>query len=257
MLRSGLLNLARVTAPTPARVAFLKVQPFAHRGLHGEGVVENSRAAFAAAVAANHGIELDVQLAANGEPFVFHDATLDRLTAEHGKVSDLTGPQLAEIMLIGTDEPIPRLSEILALVDGRVPLLIEIKSNATSVNMICLGVRRALEGYRGSAAVMSFDPRVGAWFAEHAERIPRGLVMTEVQAEKRTDRIKAAAQVLLSLRAAKPDFIAYDIAFVTSAVPKALRAQGLPMLTWTVRTAADERTAFAYADEMIYEKPSG
>jgi len=253
---SALLNIA-LGRPRPGRVAFLKAQPFAHRGLHDGTIVENSRAAFAAAVAAGHGIELDVQLAANGEPFVFHDETLDRLTSETGRVADLTGPELANIKLRGTHEGIPRLSEVLSLVDGKVPILIEIKSTGSSVNMICLGVRRALEGYRGEIGVMSFDPRVARWFGEHAERIPRGLVMTQEPSLKRVDQAKAGVQLALSLRAAKPDFIAYDIDYVSTSIPIALRTHGLPVLTWTVRTAEQERTALAYADEIIYEKHAG
>jgi glycerophosphoryl diester phosphodiesterase len=251
---SKLFNLTLPKAPRPERVAFLKAQPFAHRGLHGGAIVENSRAAFSAAIAVKHGIELDVQLASNFEPFVFHDETLDRLTAERGRISDFTGPELAATKLFGTHETIPRLSEILALVDGRVPILIEVKSNSVSVNHICLAVRRALEGYTGDVAVMSFDPRIGHWFAQHADRIPRGLVMTQDKGEKAIERLKIAAKIGLSLRSAKPDFIAYDIDYLTTRVPTALRNQGLPLLTWTVRTAAQERLALSHADEIIYEK---
>jgi glycerophosphoryl diester phosphodiesterase len=254
---STLLKVALGQRRSRERVAFLKAQPYAHRGLHGAGVPENSRAAFAAARAAGHGIELDVQLSADGEPFVFHDLTLERLTDERGPLADFTGKELTAIRLSGTAETIPPLSDVLNLVDGRVPVLIEVKSPGRSVNMICLGVRRALEGYRGAVGVMSFDPRIGAWFAEHAERIPRGLVMTLKPPAKRFDPLRTSVTVALALHTAKPDFLAVDIECIGTAVPMELRKLGMPVVTWTVRTAAQERLALAHADEIIYEKIVG
>ena len=242
-------------APAPARVAFLKAQPFAHRGLHGPGVIENSRAAFRAAIALGHGIELDVQAALGGEPFVFHDWTLDRLTNDTGQFAERSATQLARVQLKNCTETIPTLAEILALVAGRVPILIEVKSESRHVGHLCLGVRRALEGYRGDVAVMSFNPEIGRWFGEHAPRIVRGLVVTEEGPETRLAILRARALRHLSLWRARPDFLAYDIQDLPSRFAGAQRARGLPLLTWTVRTADQEQSAFAHADEAIYEKP--
>ncbi len=257
MSLSALFNFTLPKAPQPDRVAFLRAQPFAHRGLHGIGIVENSRAAFAAAVAVGHGIELDVQMAANGEPMVFHDERLERLTAETGALAERTGLELSKIKLFATDEGIPRLSEVLERVAGRVPVLIEIKSNVANINLICLAVRRALEGYRGDAAIMSFDPRISAWFRQHARRIPRGLVVSERVANKRFDKIRVQLEVRLAIERAKPDFVAYDLASLPSPIAAGLRSRHVPVLTWTVRSAADERAAFTYADEIIYERQAG
>ena len=256
MSLSALLNFALPKAPNAERVAFLRAQPFAHRGLHGANAVENSRAAFAAAIAVGHGIELDVQMAGNGEPMVFHDERLERLTAETGALADRTGLELAQIKLFGSHETIPRLSEVLDLVAGQVPVLIEIKSNVANVNLICLAVRRALEGYRGDAAVMSFDPRISVWFRTHARRIAHGLVVSERIATKRSDLIRARLEVRLALERAKPDFVAYDLRSLPSPVAEGLRARKVPILTWTVRSAAEEQLGFAHADEIIYERPS-
>ncbi len=253
---SKLLNLTLPKAGSAERVVFLKAQPFAHRGLHGGPIVENSRAACLAAIDMGHGIELDVQLASSGEPVVFHDALLDRLTTETGRLADRNADELAAIKLAGTDETIPLLSQILALVAGRVPLLIEIKTDGASLNLICLAVRRALEGYRGDAAVMSFDPGVARWFGEHAKRLPRGLVMTMPPQPTRVGRMQQALKARLALARAKPDFVAYNIDHLPGALPSALRARGLPLLTWTVRSAAQEHVALGCADEIIYEKPS-
>lgn len=238
-------------APAPARVAFLTRQPFAHRGLHGALRIENSRAAFRAAIAAGHGIELDVQPASDGVPFVFHDDALDRLTRERGRVDERTGAQLDAILLAGTDETLPRLDAVLALIAGRVPVLIEVKHPRSRLPALCLAIRRALEGYGGDAAVMSFDPRIPGWFAEHAPRIVRGLVATDHQ-RRVTWRGRVAR--LAALAKARPDFLAWDVRDLPSATTVAARARAMPVLTWTVRDAAGERTAFDHADEAIYER---
>ena len=155
--------------------------PFAHRGLHGGGRVENSRAAFEAAIAAGHGIELDVQASADGQAMVFHDYELDRLTEGDGP--DLRhgrGRAGADPAARRRTRPFPRLPEILALIDGRAPLLIEVKSPGRDVAALSRsGARRRLQGYKGPVAVMSFNPEVGRWFARHAPEVLRGLVVTE------------------------------------------------------------------------------
>jgi len=238
-------------APPPERVAFLKAQPFAHRGLHGGGIVENSRSAFRAAVTVGHGIELDVQGARDGEAIVFHDATLERLTAATGPVAALTAGALEAIGLRGTDEKLVQLPVVLGEIGGRVPVLIEVKGSGHNVLPLCLSVRRALEGYRGPAAVMSFDPHVPAWFRQHAPRIVRGLVVSE---EGRAG-LKGQFARWMDMRRTGPEFLAYDVRDLPSPFVARARARGIPVLTWTVRDAAAERAAFAYADEAIYERP--
>jgi glycerophosphoryl diester phosphodiesterase len=241
-------------APPAQRVAFLKTQPFAHRGLHGEVRVENSRAAFRAAITLGHGIELDVQAASGGEAFVFHDAELDRLTSVRGLLHARSAGELDAITLSGTDEPIPRLEEILKLVGGRVPVLIEVKTRERHVAALCLSVRRALEGYRGAAAIMSFNPEVTHWFGENAPRIVRGLVVTEEGEATQVEKLKGFFKRWTCMARAKPDFLAYDVRDLPSRFATAARARNIPVLTWTVRDAVGEQAAFAHADEAIYEK---
>ena len=257
MRLSPFAPLDNLVSPPPlvGRTEFLSAQPFAHRGLHGHGVIENSRAAFSAALTLGHGIELDVQAAQGGEAFVFHDETLERLTHESGAFSDWQAVALDKVQLAGSHETIPRLSEILALVACRVPILIEVKAPAGKVGMLCLSVRRALEGYRGDVAIMSFNPAVASWFAEHAPRFTRGLVVTESGKPGRIEAAKRMAARRLALWSAKPDFLAYDIRDLPSHFANGQRKRGLKVLTWTVRTAQQEATALACADEIIYEKP--
>ena len=246
----SLLDQRLAPPPDPARLAFLKAQPFAHRGLHGPNIIENSRAAFNAAIAAGHGIELDVRTHIYDGVFVFHDETIERLTDGCGRFADLPTATRDALRLKGSDETIPRLSEILDLVAGQVPILIEIKAPEMSVGALCLSVRRALEGYRGAVAVMSFNPGVARWFHDHAPRIVRGLVVTE----EGKRGLRGRWERHLSLWRAKPDFLAYDIRDLPSRFASSQRARGLPVLTWTVRTAEQQATAKAYAEQPIYER---
>jgi glycerophosphoryl diester phosphodiesterase len=232
-----------------ADLARLIARPFAHRGLHGDGRIENSRAAFEAAIAAGHGIELDVQSSLMGEAAVFHDDELDRLTDITGSVSSFHIEELQEIKLKGGDETIPWLNDILDLVAGRVSLLIEVKStrNADNLRRLCRSMAFGLSTYEGPVAVMSFDPRVGRWFARHAPEVLRGLVVTE-NGEPSRGRIKRRFARWWS----SPDFLAYDIRDLPSA-----SAQGLPVLTWTVRSQDDRVRAARHADQIIYEDLPG
>ncbi|AMO70499.1 glycerophosphodiester phosphodiesterase family protein [Sphingorhabdus sp. M41] len=246
-----LLDNALAPAPAPGRVAFLKGQPYAHRGLHGNDVLENSPAAFEAAIKLGHGIECDVQAAEDGRAFVFHDYELDRLTNQTGPIGKLRAKDVDQIQLNGGHGKIPRLRETLAQVAGRVPVLIEIKSRNRRIGPLCLSVRRALEGYGGKAAIMSFNPLVGAWFRKNADHIVRGLVITEEDSKNWRGRIARHR----NLWAARPDFLAYDIRDLPSRFAAAQRARGLPVVTWTVRSAEQEEIASRYADEPVYEMP--
>ena len=230
------------------RLAALIAQPFAHRGLHGGGRVENSRAAFEAAIDAGHGIELDVQASADGKAIVFHDYELDRLTGGNGAVRSLSAAELGRIEIEGAEETIPTLAEILALVAGRAPLLIEVKSPSRRVGALCRAVIGALAGYEGPVAVMSFNPAISHYFADAAPEVLRGLVVTE---EGRPSR--RILRRFLALWWSRADFLAYDIRDLPSRFAEGRRAGGRPVLTWTVRTQDDRVRGAAHADQIIYE----
>jgi glycerophosphoryl diester phosphodiesterase len=236
----------------PADLERLGAAPFAHRGLHGDGLVENSAGAIAAAVDRGFGVELDVRLSRDGEAMVFHDDDLGRLTSAQGPVAALTAAQLQAVRLDVCGEAIPRLSEILALIAGRTPLLIEVKSPERRVGRLCGAVARALDGYRGPFGVMSFNPEIGAWFARHARPILRGLVVTESGRRGLRGRIGRP----LALWRAQADFLACDIRDLPSPFAGAARHRGLPVYTWTVRCGADRARAAAHADQIIFEKPA-
>lgn len=245
--------LDRLLAPPPQaeKVAWLKGVTYAHRGLHGPGQPENALSAFAAAIESGYGIECDVQRSSDGQAMVFHDWELDRLTAETGLVIERSAAKLGQIKLIGNDEDlIPTLRDLLDLVAGRVPLLIEVKTRpSTRIPAICLAVRRMLEGYRGPVAVMSFDPRVSRWFARHSSHIVRGLVMME----EGSRTLFARTRRHMMLWQAKPDFLAYDITDMPSRFAGSQRKRGFPVLTWTVNTPDLMERALKHGDGPIAE----
>lgn len=252
-MRSSLFDrLERFAAPTDRqRIAWLTERPFAHRGLHGGLAAENSRSAFESAIAAGHGIELDARLSRDGYAMVFHDAELARMTGSGGRVDARTAAQLGALSLAGGYDSIETLPSILGLIAGRVPLLIEVKTDGDThvAARLSLSVRHALEGYRGHAAVMSFDAAVCRWFAGHDARIVRGMVVSE-EGERR----RAAIARHLSLRRARPHFLAYDIRSLPSRRVRAARRAGLPVLTWTVRSPDDRELAGSHADQIIFER---
>ncbi|MFO1261676.1 MAG: glycerophosphodiester phosphodiesterase family protein [Sphingomonadaceae bacterium] len=234
------------------RFAFLSAQDYAHRGLHGgiAGLTENSLLAFAAALAGGYGAECDVRLSADGVVYVFHDATLDRLTGATGPVSQRTATELDQIHLNGNSGPIPRLSALLDLIAGKQPLLIEIKIDGVEpVGPLCAAVAAELRDYCGPVAIMSFDPRVSRWFATHAANVVRGLVITEENEKGWWGKCKRA----LALRHADPDFLAYDIRDLPSQFAARARAKGLPVLSWTVRRPEHWQSMRQYADAAIFE----
>lgn len=252
-MRSLLSNpLDRWLAPAPVagRADWLRGATFAHRGLHGAGVPENSPAAFRAAMARGLAIECDVQASADGQAMVFHDWTLERLTGQSGPVARHTAAQLGQIALTGGDDPIPTLRQVLDQVAGRATLLIEVKSRRERhPEPLCLAVHRALEGYTGQFAVMSFDPRVPKWFSTYAPMVVRGLVVTEENDRALAGRIRRH----LALWHARPDFLAYDVRDLPSAFAEAQRRRGIPVASWTVRTLEHRDRVARYADAAIAE----
>ena len=232
------------------RTGWLGQWVYAHRGMHGPGVPENSPSAFTAAIACGLGIECDVQRSADGQAMVFHDWELDRLTSQAGPICAHPAAELSEMSFKGGTDCIPTLAAVLAQVDRRVPLLIEVKSRRTlPVGAFCASITRDLLAYGGSHAVMSFDPRVPYWFSRHAPHIPRGLVVTEEGHRGWGGAIRRR----LAFRAAKSEFLAYDIRDLPSPFASALRARGVPVLSWTVRTPELAARAKLHADAPIAE----
>ncbi len=237
--------VTRRTAPD-----WLTQWEYAHRGLHGGPVPENSLAGARLAIERGMGIECDIQLSSDDCPMVFHDWDLKRLTGEDGETSGSTAAELQRLTYVDSQEHPATLRQMLELIAGRVPLLIEIKSKAGyPVHRSCKLVAALLRDYSGPHAVMSFDPRVARWFKRNASATPNGLVMRE----DKHGHTQKAWQRQLAFWIAKPDFMAYHIAALPNPWVAGLRAKGLPILTWTVNSPETRARAAQYADAPIAE----
>ncbi|QFT76129.1 glycerophosphodiester phosphodiesterase family protein [Erythrobacter sp. THAF29] len=233
----------------PKAPGWLTKCEYAHRGLHSDGVPENSLAAAEAAIAAGMGVECDIQRSAD-EPVVFHDWDLFRLTGQHGETESMTAKELGRFRYSGSEEAPATLTRLLEHIAGQVPLLIEIKSKrGYDVERTCSAVRDLLQSYEGEHAVMSFDPRVARWFRRNSPQTPCGLVMREDE----HGYTQKAWQRRLAYWIAKPDFLAYHIAALPSRWVAGLRAKGLPILTWTVNSPETRARALLHADALISE----
>lgn len=247
----GLFDRFRFPVPDARRVGFLTRTPFANRGLHGTRYVENSRAAVEAAVAHGYGVKVDVQFSLDGMAYVIADSTLDRLTESSGQVRHYASKQLSQIKLAGTDETLPKLDEILGLVAGRAPVLVELKAVEGHVSQLCVAVRHAIESYRGEAAVTSLHGEVSRWFASHGERVTRGLMLSDSSIYAKEE----GSEKVQALWRAKPEFLVFDIADLPNRFALRQRKRGIPILTWTVASAEQQAIAAECADQMIFEAP--
>ena len=230
--------------------SWLTKTTYAHRGLHAPKVPENSVAAAQAAIARGLGIECDIQRSLDGQAMVFHDWELERLTQAQGPTERCPAHALERLNLLGTPQNPVTLERFLSVVDGRVPLLIEIKSRPDyDVEPTVLSVARQLETYTGPHAIMSFDPRVSAWLASHAPEICRGIVGTD----SLPNGFENVWRDWKTVKQAKPDFLALDRRDLSHAEATAWRAAQRPLLSWTIRTREEANLANALADALIAE----
>lgn len=238
------------------------LRPIAHRGLHdrAKGRVENTQAAFEAALSAGVAIECDVRPSADGGAIIFHDAVLDRLTNHQGPVSGRTTHELIRMFYPGTADRIFTLDELLELIKGRVPLFVEIKNEWSELDRAFLEpLCRTLHSYSGQLAVMSFDPAVMVAIREIAPQVLRGIVAcrfsgADLRGTGLTVECMAALSDLLKSRPAAPDFINYRATDLPTPVVRYVReVQGLPVLAWTVRTEAELALAAVWSDAAVFE----
>jgi glycerophosphoryl diester phosphodiesterase len=227
-------------------------RPIAHRGLHGDGRPENSLAAFTAAAFAGYPIELDVHRTADDRIAVFHDDTLERMTGAAGRVQETPWAHLAALRLAGTDERVPELVDVLAAIDGRVPLLVELKGGGREGRIERLVVD-AVRDYRGEVAIQSFDPLGLVHVRMAAPHVPRGLLACDFADESLSWPKKFLLRRLALAPIAAPSFIAYDLHALPYWAPTLARRLGLPLVAWTVRTPEELLSARALADNVIFE----
>ena len=231
-----------------AELAWLTERPSAHRGYHdmNNRIWENTLSAFARAVEHGYAIECDVHLSSDGVPVVFHDDTLTRLTGTDGYIWQRTAAEMAALRIGGTADRAPRLAEMLELVAGRVPLVIELKGIPGHDDGLVQAVARELEGYRGKAAIMSFDHWLIRDFRRDAPGIPAGLT---AWGEKEHE-----IEAHFSMLAHGIDFVSYGIAHLPNRFISFVRERlNMPVITWTVRDEPAVQATFAHADQMTFE----
>lgn len=185
---------------------------FAHRGLHqGREAPENSLGSFSRAIENGYAIELDVQLTKDKEPVVFHDYSLERLCALDKMVYDLDYEEIKDLRLFNTEEEIPHLREVLKLVDGKAPLLIELKADTKDIG-ICEIIAPYLDEYRGVFCIESFNPLALWWFRKNRPEIIRGQLSSDFvkDGEKGDKKLYFLLKHLLMNFLSRPDFIAYN-----------------------------------------------
>ena len=229
---------------------------YAHRGLWNASVPENSLRAFLWAAQEGYGIELDVQLSRDKQIMVFHDNDLKRMCGIDKKISDMTCRELKALTLKGSDQTIPTLSEVLYFIDGRVPLIIELKSNGKDTE-ICKRLAAMLDKYQGAFCIESFDPRLVAWFKKYRPRYARGQLVTKM---KKCDCTKDTLgsfclSRLMGNVLSRPDFIAVDGRIQKSLSVRAChKLFKVPVFVWTVRTQRDMDSCISDGYNFIFEK---
>jgi glycerophosphoryl diester phosphodiesterase len=242
-----------------AAPGWISARPIAHRGYHDASArrIENTLSSAEAAIARGFAIECDLQVTADAEVVVFHDDTLDRLTDLSGPVAATPLAAVRKARLKDSDDHVPTLEELLDLVDGRVPLIIELKSRFDGDRRLEAAAAAILASYTGPAAVMSFDPSAMIAMRRLAPTLPRGMLADRFVAAEWPGvslPVRLACKGLVAAPLVLPSFIAYDVNALPASAPLALRHFfRVPLLAWTVVTPAQRATARAWADQMIFE----
>jgi glycerophosphoryl diester phosphodiesterase len=240
---------------------WLTARPIAHRGLHdaAKGIIENTAGAVRAAAAAGYGMEVDLQISADGEAMVHHDAELGRLTDGVGRLDHLSAAELQRVPFRETSDPMMTLGDLCDIVDERVPILLELKSRFDDDGRLPARVATVLSGYGGFVAPMSFDPAQLAVLRRKSPRLPRGIVAAKYRPHPYWDQMPAwlrygMGSLLPAALTARPNFVAYAIDDLPALAPRLARhVLCVPLLTWVVRTEADRRRAARWADQIIFE----
>jgi glycerophosphoryl diester phosphodiesterase len=229
-----------------------KSKMYAHRGLHNEERAENSLSAFKAAVDAGFGIEMDVRLSKDRKLVVFHDDTLDRVCGVSGKVVDFTADELAKLSLNGTGEGVPTLKEVLAVVDGKVPLIIEVKEDSGDA-AVSAAVEKELFPYKGAFVLESFNPLTVARVSKSFPEVCCGFLSRHFtkDPEHKGNILYFALQHLLFNRICNPSFIAYHHEHYYMPVLRLVRLLGARTVAWTVRSKEEELAAYEHGFDTI------
>ncbi len=238
--------------------AWLTARPIAHRGLHDwkSGVVENTLGACKAAMDHDYAIECDLQITREGEAVLFHDDTLDRVMQERGAVKDFSVADLKRMAFRHSGEQIPTLAELLALIGGKVPLVIELKPQWDGDMTLTHRALEVLKDYQGPSALMSFDPDVVEAVRLRSPATVRGFI-SDRGFDAYYNRLPVARRnelrSLSCLPRMAPHFLSMDVEELPWAPIHALREAGMPVISWTIRSPAQAALARHYTDQVTFE----
>lgn len=246
------------------QLAWLADFPIAHRGLHGapnsfgQTLVENSLAACQAAIDNGYAIEADLQLSGDGQAMLIHDAVLDRLTEQSGNVRSVSADQLARIYLRNSSETIPRLADLLDLVDGAVPLVIELKYQpGDSTHQLALSAAKIAQAYRGEISFISFDPHLLATLRKCAPQFLRGIIIDHGEKAPTFNPAlwfrRLVLRNLLHQPRSKFDFLSCDQQALDLRAVQAQKKRGTQIMSWTIRSQQQATKALQTADQIVFE----
>lgn len=259
----ALVQFARGADPVAeSRSSWLTSNLIAHRGIHdnSKGLIENSMPAFEKAAEEGYAIELDVQITKDNKLVVYHDKKLKRMFGTDEYLSDLTYQELSQLKLLGSGESVPLFRDVLSMVNGRVPILVEIK-NEGQVGGLESMLYAELKSYSGQYAVESFNPFSIKWFRDNAPEVLRGqvsgsFVVSDYDVEYAgTSRLPWYKKFLLSNLLldfeSRPNFIAYETEHVSASTMKNLRKLGVPVIGWAIDSSMEYDDVKAYFDNFI------
>lgn len=230
---------------------FIKYK-LAHRGLHNEKYPENSLGAFQNAVKHNFAIELDVRLLKDNTPVIFHDTNVKRMCGVDKELRDMTYNDLEELFLNNSKYHIPTLMEVLKLVNGQVPIMIELKPIKSNKNHILeRTVYNLITNYEGNVAVKSFNPFTMLWFKKNAPHILRGMLSSFFEHTYMPKLYKFFVKRLTLFNKIQPDFISYDYRYLPN---KYVSKRNVPVIAWTITSSELEKEALKFADNVVFER---
>lgn len=235
---------------------WLQKNPIAHRGLHNNELCENSLSAFTAAVELSIPIELDVHLTADNIIVVFHDDDLSRMCGTPHRVQDSKFTDISQFPLLNTPETIPTLSEVLDMVNAKVPLLIEVKTTPRAKEIVEV-LKQTLHSYHGEIALQSFSPSIVYLLRKELPCHTVGFISGSYKTSVQPFWVKWLLRNLIPAFVLKPDFVAYEVSRIRKIAPQLWRRLGGALIAWTVNTEGQKMLANEFAGNYIFDNPNG
>jgi len=233
-------------------IPFLKTSAYAHRGFHNQEFPENTLGAFERALQYGYGIELDVQLSKDHQVVVFHDNDLQRVCGLPGMVKDFTYQELKDFLICGKEVSMPLFSEVLELVQGKVPLIVELKSLASMNEYLPPLVAECLQNYQGEFVVQSFNPFLVGWFAKHVPTWLRGQLVMNYHHTDLPIIQKFLLNHMLLNHISRPDYLNTQLDFITFKMRR-WKSKKKPIIAYTAKDLDSYNKAFDFFDNVIFE----